>query len=649
MNGEPLSTRTAIVALVLVISVAAGGAVSALVRYDLIGYGHLPRAALIGLLLLLVVNAFTRLCRRRLAFSPGQILYVYLAVLVMAGFPGQQLVTYLYTSLVGPAYYVGPENRWREMFFEYIPAWTVPSLSAEAPAVKWAFLGMPSAASFPWQAWVVPLAVWSTFFVLLMLNYVFLASLFQRQWIERQRMLFPLATIPVELVKYQGQEIVPRVFKSGLFWAAFLIPFCVYSWNALHYHYPTMTLIDLRPQLPQVFGGRPWNELNGLRFNIYFDAIGITYLLPGEIGFSLWFFWVLKNMLRVARNATGYTQHVPFFGDVGVGSYLLLGLSTVWLARRSLRDTYLRTVGRCAQKQGKSEDAEGQDLVRPAVAFWGFGATFVGLLIFCGLLGVDWKLALFMLSIFLLSSLVVSRLVSEAGIFVVWSPLWSAWVGQDFVTKMFGAGALGARNITALSLVNIQIGDTASLALASIFQGYKVVSSGALQRRHALVLVCVALAVGIVASHPASLYAIYSRGIPALGWWLRDSGTILPNSIARNLENPASMFTAGNYGNMALGAGIIMLLNLLHTRFLWWPLHPLAWAATFSSVVSERFGFAFLSGWLLGRMATKVGGYVTYRRFRPFVIGLIVGHGTTLLIWTVIHYFYPISAALVME
>ncbi len=109
------------------------------------------------------------------------------------------------------------------------------------------------------------------------------------------------------------------------------------------------------------------------------------------------------------------------------------------------------------------------------------------------------------------------------------------------------------------------------------------------------------------------------------------------------------MFTAGNYGNMALGAGIVMLLNLLHTRFLWWPLHPLAWAATFSSVVSERFGFAFLCGWLLGRTATKLGGYVTYRRFRPFVIGLIVGHGTTLLIWTVIHYFYPISAALVME
>ncbi len=641
MEREPLAARTAVVALFFVLCVAAGGAVAALVRYDLIGFGHLPRTALIALVLLLLVNLFARPLVRRNLFSAGQLLYVYVAVLVVSGFPGQQLVTHLYVGLVGPAHYASPENHYRDQFFEHIPKWSVPSLASENPAVKWAFWGLPSGATLPWQEWVVPLACWSGFFLLLFLNYLCLAGLFRRQWVDRQRMLFPLAEIPFQMARYRGGEWVPGPFRSGWFWLAFLIPLTIHSLNGLHAHYPQVRGIDIYPlYLRSAFSGRPWDQLNAIAFYFYFDVIGITYLLPADVSLSLWFFWLLRFGLRVARSATGRTETEVFFTHVGIGSYLLVAALSVYQAWGSLR-----AIGREAVRRLRGE-APSQTNADESVLFWGFWATAAGLILFYRALGADWGPAFLGLGLFLVSALVVARIVSEAGIYAVWSPFWGS---NSLLGAIFGPARLGARNVTALAMVSFQNGDTASLTLASIFQGLKLQELGRLRASHVLGLIAAALALGIVGSHPTALYSIYSRGIPGLGWWMRGAGAALPADIANQLNYPESVYTAGHYGNMAVGAAVVMTLSLLHIRYLWWPLHPLGWAAAFSPIVADRFGFSFLLGWILHRLALKAGGYPGYRRFQPLILGLIIGNGLTLLVWTVIHYFYPITGALVIE
>lgn len=277
---------------------------------------------------------------------------------------------------------------------------------------------------------------------------------------------------------------------------------------------------------------------------------------------------------------------------------------------------------------------------------WGFGATAAGLILFYRAVGADWIPALLGLGLFLLSALVVARIVSEAGIYGVWSPFYGS---DNLINAIFGPAELGARNVTALALVSYQNGDTASLALASICQGYKLQALGQLRPGHVLGLMVAALALGIVGSHPTALYSLYSRGIPALGWWIRGAAPGMPAGIANYLNHPENVFTAGHYGNMAVGAGVVLALSVLHVRYLWWPLHPLGWAAAFSPITAERFGFSFLLGWVLHRLAIKSGGYPGYRRFQPVVLGLIIGNGLTLLVWTVIHYFYPVSVPLVIE
>ena len=70
---EPLRWSTAAIALLFVAAIAAGGAFSALVRYDLVGFGHLPRAAVFGVFLLLLLNgAAMKLRRRRQTSARGK-------------------------------------------------------------------------------------------------------------------------------------------------------------------------------------------------------------------------------------------------------------------------------------------------------------------------------------------------------------------------------------------------------------------------------------------------------------------------------------------------------------------------------------------------------------------------------------------------
>jgi hypothetical protein len=429
-----------------------------------------------------------------------------------------------------------------------------------------------------------------------------------------------------------------------------LVPFTIHSLNGLNAHFPQISGVNIYQQyLEKAFRGRPWDVLNGLGFFFYFDVIGITYLLPADVSFSLWFFWLFKYMLEVARSAAGLPDSGTYFTHLGIGSYVVVAAISVWQARESLGEIARGAVGREGKLQTSDlrlQTPKGGEGATETLSFWGFWATALGLVLFYRALGADWAPAILGLGLSLISVLVVSRIVCEAGIYAVWSPFWGS---DSQINAIFGSEALGAQNLTALARVSFQNGDTCSLTLASIFQGLKVGELARLRREHVLGLMVAALALGIVGSHPTALYSIYSRGIPALGWWMRGAGASLPNAIANYINHPEQVYRAGNYGNMAVGGAVVMALSVLHVRYLWWPLHPLGWAAAFSPFTSERFGFSFLLGWILHRLAIKSGGYHGYKRFQPIVLGLIIGNGLTLLVWTVIHFYYPISGALILE
>lgn len=632
---------TWVVSILCVAAVAAGGAFSALVRYDLVGFGHLPRSAVFLCFVLLMVNAGLKRLLGRRVLGSEQLLFVFIAVMVMSGFPGQQLVTYLYIGLVGCQHYATAENKYAETFFDYIPRWLVPSMDPDSPSVRWAFYGLPPGQSIPWQEWILPLAAWTPYLLALLLLSATAVALLKRRWADEEHMVFPLAQIPVEMLTYDREEaLLPGVFRGWLFWAAFTIPAVLYSKNALHHYVPGIPETDLTPDIGVVFGGRPWNMLNYFPYHYYFEMLGITYLVSDEVSFSLWFFWIFRRLGAVFRETLGQGNHADFFTHQGLGAYTLLALIYVWSARHSLRDIARRAVF----GDGPYDDsAQAMSARLMLLGFWGSLLTIV---VWGHAIGATWWNALALIGCYLISIVVLTRIVSEAGVFAVWTPFGNQ---EALLVKVLGTGAIGPRAITALSYMGYKIKDTASLSAGNIMQGYKIADFGWLQARQVALLIGVALVVGLFCSHAPSLYAIYSRSIPGLGWWPKGSGNALGQGISQ-LILANKPFTAGNYGNMALGAVTVVFLNFMRQRFLWWPFHPLGYTALMGpQYMGDRYGFSIFLGWLLRRLVGKLGGFSAYQTGRVAAIGMIVGNAVVLLSWSIVHYFHPISTVLIIE
>ncbi len=194
-----------------------------------------------------------------------------------------------------------------------------------------------------------------------------------------------------------------------------------------------------------------------------------------------------------------------------------------------------------------------------------------------------------------------------------------------------------------------KIQDTASCTMANIFQGYKMADLTRLQPRTVFWLMAGSLIVSLIASHPSAIYAIYSHSVPGLGWWPKNAGASLPQGINQLIAAPRE-YTSYNYWHMGLGAGIVLVIHLLRQRFLWWPFHPLGYAAIMGpQFMGDRYGFSILLGWVVKKAVKHWGGHKAYQAFRPVAIGLIVGNAVVLLTWTIIHYFHPISSVLIIE
>ena len=85
-----------------------------------------------------------------------------------------------------------------------------------------------------------------------------------------------------------------------------------------------------------------------------------------------------------------------------------------------------------------------------------------------------------------------------------------------------------------------------------------------------------------------------------------------------------------------VGVGLLgaVLLGWMRIRFLWFPLHPLAYALASSWGVSQLW-MPLLIGSTAKLLAFKFGGLGLYRRSAPFFLGLILGEITVGSLWTI--------------
>ncbi len=654
--------RATIIALFLIVGVSVAGCFSAFLRYDLIGTGHFPRAALWPLLMLVTLNGVALWLTKRFWFTRGELLFLYCSLLVMSAIPGQQFATYFYIMLVGPVYHSTPQNNYDQLFLNYFPAWAMPSVDRDANVVRWAFEGMPKDAGWDWWifknippgeiwwAWLRPIILWTPFLLAIFFVTICIAAILRKQWVERERLLFPLAEIPLALTGATGSERRDEkpLFRNKIFWVCFAIPCVIYTVKALDFypyfensgwHRLFQVFDPMKPTTGNLIGERPWNAgLNWVELKVYFDMVGITYLLSTEMGFSLWFFYALRRLHAVAYSALGLENSTGVTEQMGFGAIAFLAVFYLWTMRGHLRDVIRKAI---------TNDPEVDDTAEPiSYRFAVFGSLGGMILIvgFCWMLGMSFLVAVALFAAYFLALIVLTRIVSEAGLFVFWLPAPQMWV-------MDGGSAanLSDKNHALLQWVGWKIQDSSSNIMPNALQAFKVAGETKMDNRRLFFYLCAAIAIGIFACHIPSIYVFYNTTIPQLGGWMKDSPVLLNDGILdRVLHDPG--WRPDEWATLGAGATGCGLLAYCSQKFLWWPFHPLGFAASFGTGWGNRFGFSVFLGWLLKVIVLKVGGPRLWRGLRPAAFGLVLGNCFILFTWLLLQLVWsPGDKLLVIE
>ena len=563
---------------------------------------------------------------------------------------GRGLVHPLLSSLAGPTYFAR-SGAVKMAVAQHLPAWLAIT-DARAARQFYEGYGMP----VPWSVWKWPLLAWSLFLLPFLTANICLCALFERVWVRHERLAFPLVALPLEGFP-PANAPDGQAFRSA-FAAGLAFPLLLHGFGVAHVYVPSIPCFAFYNDISTLAANSPWTAIRPLYLNIYPLLIGLTFLAPADVTFSVWFFLVL-NKLEMAfavvsgwsDGATGGTQSTPpYIEEQSAGAFLALAALLVWNARAHLQRIALSALGlrsreaqsgRLATETSLKLDtaglrrtsghleAEEANARRLRPLFWGFVAGILGLLAWCVGTGLPlWFSALFF-GFYFAVALVLSRLMAEGGVSWILAPI----LPDKLIFSLLGSAALAPIALTRLMLHVQHLRDTRQMLLPAAFEAGKLRDSAGmdLRRFYALLLggVVIALIVGVSSGLPL-FYRYGALSLAPNSDGLMMSASVVPTSAVNQLGS--RMLTpvkpsAAPAGALAFGAALTWALFAARMRFLGWPLHPLGYALTGTLQLgyANKMLFSIAFGWLLKTLTLRFGGQRGFRLLRGAALGLIVG------------------------
>ena len=631
MTSQGISLRATLIGVVGIVAVSVMVSYAELVITQIqIAICQFAPAAIGFLMLLTLVHRALRRVFRRWLLTPAEIITIYCMVLIGALITSRGLMEKLIPALVGVNYYAKPENKWAETFYPHIPSWLVPfnPRGKEAqPVARMFYEGLRAGERIPWGAWITPLLCWSVIVVAVFFVFLCLATLWRRQWVDHEKLTFPLAQPPLQLVG----EVSDAFFSNRLMWAGFAVPVFIFTLNGLHNLYPSVPMVNLQNNLNQYFVERPWRDITYTTIYCSFAAIGFSYLLPTELLFSLTFFYWLTRVMEVIASWLGQpVEAMPlyptqqFIGFQMAGAYVVLTAFFIRAGLPHFKQVFRKAFGRAPEVD------DSQELMPYRVAVWGLTIALVVSVVWCWLAGMSWWLAVIEMVVYLFVVVpVLGRSVAEAGLMMAET----SFRPIDLVRLLTPKHTLGAQNLTILAFMDaVFIRDLRGMLLTPVLDGLKMSSSVRLRPRSLLTAIVVAMVVGIFTSAVVQLWLPHRfGGITMYSYVYRGNNLIGFRDHVAALQQPTG-YQAQWLGYFVMGAAVTGFLLFMRTRFVWWTLHPIGYAlsASWTMIV---FWFPITMAWVIKSVILRYGGVKVYQRWRPFFLGMILGEFTMAVFW----------------
>jgi hypothetical protein len=634
-----VSPRVVILALLFLVVVAVSGFYADLLYFVSSRFGSgVPSSAPFAVLFVLAALATAGPIGRLLRFTRRELLSLYAIVLAGAPLVSHGILGYMLPHSIFQQYGARVYPDWEKTFLHLIPMWLSPT---EPQAVEGFFLG---GASVPWSLWWLPLAAWCSFLVALTVASVCLTLLLQRQWITNERLSFPLAQIPLEMV-VQGDDsrARARLTAARVFWLGFALSFGVQFWNGLCGIFPSLPAIPLGP-MPMIQRHQvgPLAGLGDMDLVLWPWLIAIAYLIPKELSFSCWFLWLVRVGFAVIAIAAGAPPRSPegWLGDTtfpafafqGFGSILALSAWAIWRARRHLG----RAIRIALSRESGHADAD-----EPIPYRWmliGLVLSFGWLIYFCWLAGCRVVVGIGLIGVILTFYLAWTWLRAETGLGLLLFPAF-----PDDIIDAFGNSIYRPREIVMIMSARWTYfngaGSSLHIVAGNVLESLKIADSARVRPQPLLRAMSVGFLLSLVVGVYVTLTGMYHYGFYGLRsatstFWLGSQVRWGAGHIFYALTDPSKLDINAILGTGA-GAAVAIALGMLRLRFWWWPLHPVGYLAA-NSWGMHWFYSAFLIGWIAKSLVTRYGGLRLYRQTVPIAIGLIGGELTNEVVWVVI-------------
>jgi hypothetical protein len=567
------------------------------------------------LILSMAANTVMAGMGRNLALNRSELIVVYIMLIVVASLATMGLCETILPAISGVFYYASPENKWAEILFPILPDAIMLNDGMENRTFYEGF-GTKDF-SVPWGIWLRPMAMWGVFLLALYLTMVCIAVILRRQWMDRERLSYPLVQVPQALIRgEEADSIVNPFFKNRIVWAGAALPILVGLFTGLNKYLAGFPVIPTAWSFPIGFG-------QSINMTISFAVLGFSYLIGPDIAMGIWGFALLSKVEKMFFVANGVTKQQDVWAVAtsellnyqGLGGLIVFVGIGLWVGREHLAQVFRKFLGR------ESELSDDDEIMTYRSAVFG---CLIGTVVMIGwfmYLGTPlWAASLFVfLAMVIFTGL--SRVVAESGIAAIISPM----IAPDFMVYGLGSKLLGATATANFSMGYIFGADIRVFLLGVVANGLKLIEG---MNRGSRRIVFWAIVIAIVLGVTGSLFTVMSLGyrdggINSNAWFFKSMPGIIYKMAATNIAEPQGVYWEG-LSFVGVGAGAMLALTWLRQRFLWWPLHPIGFPIMTSWLVDWMWFSVFLA-WLIKVTILKYGGASLFARSRYFFLGMIAG------------------------
>lgn len=584
----------------------------------------LPWNVLVNVLALVALNQILKRYAPRLAFTQPELITIYVMVWCVTMLAGHDSLQLGIPAMSFPAHFADASNRWDQMFVQKLPEWLVVT---DRETIRGFYTGYDS--FYKWEyvrAWMGPVLWWTSFIVALGVVTICANIILRKQWAENERLSFPVVQLPMAITRDGGSG---AFWQNRLLWLGIALGAGIDLLNGLHNLYPNLPYLNVRHDavnLADYMRTHPWNRIGWLPLPLYPFIVALGYMLPLDMSFSIWFFYLFRKAQNVFFGAYPIVENpVPYFAMQSFGAWVVYFAFAVWMAKGHLKAVWLRITDR----PGGADDSEEPVGYRVAALAILLG---VGYLAWFSLrMGISPMAIAGFFGIYFLITMAIVRMRAELG-----PPAHEMAQGMDggaIMTILLGSRVLGTTNLALFPLFYWFCGRGYRTNIApGQLEGFKMAYESKASPQRLGWAMLLAFGLGALATYWAALALQYSQAPQpgsqvGHGWgqWLE---------AANRINNP----TGPDWKGIAFFGGAIgfsTLLFVIRHVVPWWPLHPAGYALSMAFGV-EYFWSCLVIASVLKWATLRFGGLRAYRQFLPLGFGIIIGEYVIGAMWSVV-------------